>query len=165
MRKQVLISTLIIAVLSICLVGIALIWINDLGRHKIEVRELYEELNCARENLESIRKDYPDLEQIYLDTGMKPPIETQLGVKLMDNGLRFGEFYLWITGNVKNNGNRTAYHVRLLFTLYTDNGTMIKDVVIGTLEAFETVSVRLTIWTEIGTIVDWKIDPVASYKP
>jgi hypothetical protein len=126
--------------------------------------ELLMKLENATQELNALQKNYTDL-QNGLSANLGPPIETRLGIKLMDNGQRFGKYYLWVTGEVQNAGNLTAYNVNLIFKLYTDNGTQVKGLTLGTLKPHETVSIRLPVWSEIGTIKNWELEPVATYKP
>jgi hypothetical protein len=121
-------------------------------------------LENATQELNALQKNYTDL-QNGLSANLGPPIETRLGIKVMDNGARFGKYYLWVTGEVHNAGNLTAYNVNLIFKLYTDNGTQVKTHTLGTLKPYETISIRLPVWSEIGTIESWELEPVATYKP
>jgi hypothetical protein len=130
--------------------------------------ELSEKLENTTHELDALQKNYTDLQNgsgVKWNPDLQPPIETRLGVKLMDNGQRFGKYYLWVTGEVQNSGNQTAYNVTLIFKLYTDNGTQVKPQLLGTLKPNETISTRLTIWSEIGTITNWEIETSATYQP
>ena len=125
--------------------------------------ELLKKLEDTTRELESFQKDYADLHDI-LNANLNPPIETRLGIRLMENGQRF-KTYLWVTGEVSNAGNLTAYNVKLIFKLYTDNGTQVKQQTLGTLKPYETVSIRLSVWSEIGLIESWDLEPVATFEP
>jgi cell division protein FtsB len=130
--------------------------------------ELSEKLENTTQELESLQKNYADLQNglgVYVNPDWKPPIETRLGIKLMDNGQRFGKYYLWVTGEAQNTGNHTAYNVTLIFKLHTDNGTQVKPQILGTLKPYETISTRLTIWSDIGTITSWELETAATYQP
>ena len=50
--------------------------------------ELVKKLENTTQELESLQKDYTDLQKI-LNANLNPPIETRLGIRLMENGLRF----------------------------------------------------------------------------
>ena len=125
--------------------------------------ELLKKLENTTQELASLQKDCTDLQKI-LNVNLNPPIETRLGIRLMDIGLRF-KTYLWVTGEVYNAGNLTAYNVKLIFKLYTDKGTEVKQHHLGTLKPYETISIRLSVWSEIGLIKSWDLEPVATYKP
>jgi hypothetical protein len=131
-------------------------------------KELSQKLENTTHQLEALQKNYTDLQTssgINLNSGLQPPIDTRLGIRLMDNGQRFGKYYLWVTGEVQNLGNQTAYNVALIFKLYTDKGTQVKPQLLGTLKPNETISMRLTIWSEIGTISSWELETGATYHP
>jgi len=101
-----------------------------------------------------------------LEDKVKPPIGTRLGIRLIDfSGGRYSDNYLWVTGEIYNAGNLTAFDVKLVFKLYTDNGTQAKQHALGTLKPHQNVSVRLTVWSEIGTIKTWDLETTATYEP
>ena len=125
--------------------------------------DLLKKLENTTQELESLQKDHTDLQKI-LNANLNPPIETRLGIRLMDNGLRF-KTYLWVTGEVYNAGNLTAYNVKLIFKLYTDNGTEVRQHPLGTLKPYETISIRLSVWSLIGLIKSWDLVPVATFEP
>jgi hypothetical protein len=166
LRERWLVGLLISVIISAA-VGVSLGQYWNSGE-SFTLKKINNELLLKLENvtgeLESLRKNYTDLQDTS-KTDINPSIETRLGIKLMDNGQRYGKYYLWVTGEIENKGNRTAYNVTLLFTLYTNNGTVIKDQMFGTLKPFQVVSVRFSVYTDQGTITGWDMTPVASYEP
>lgn len=93
-----------------------------------------------------------------------PPIATRLGVKQMDDGIRY-KFYLWVTGEVSNNGNFTAYNTTILFTLHTANGETLRAINMGTFAPFQVLPFRHQVYATGEFIESWKITPEASYVP
>jgi hypothetical protein len=127
--------------------------------------ELLMKLENATLELESLQKNFTD-SQNYINAYLKPQIVTRLGMKLIDiKSGRYGDNLLWVTGKIQNMNNVTAYNVQLLFRLCTDNGTQVKQLVFGTLQPFEVISIRRNVWSEIGTIESWDLEPFATYEP
>ena len=93
-----------------------------------------------------------------------PPIVTRLGVKLMDNGLRY-RYYLWVTGEVVNNGSLPAFNVTVLFSLRTPRGSVLRAVNMGTFGPFQVFPFRHEIDAEGEYIESWAITTKASYLP
>ena len=93
-----------------------------------------------------------------------PPIVTRLGVKLMDNGLRY-RYYLWVTGEVVNNGSLAVYNVTVLFNLRTPKGSVLRAINMGTFGPFQVLPFRHEIDAEGEYIESWAITPEASYLP
>ena len=121
-------------------------------------------LENATQELESLQKNFTD-SQNNVNANSKPQIVTRLGLKLIDiSSGRYGDNLLWVTGKIQNMGNATAYNVQLLFKLYTDNGTQVKQLMFGTLKPYEIISIRRNVWSEIGTIESWDLEPVATYE-
>ena len=122
-------------------------------------------LENATQELESLQENFTD-SQNYANANSKPQIVTRLGLKRIDiSSGRYGDTLLWVTGKIQNMDNVTAYNVQLLFKLYTDNGTQVKQLVFGTLQPFEIISIRRNVWSEIGTIASWDLEPFATYEP
>ena len=121
-------------------------------------------LENATQELESLQKNFTD-SQNNVNANSTPQIVTRLGLKLIDiSSGRYGDNLLWVTGKIQNMGNATAYNVQLLFKLYTDNGTQVKQLMFGTLKPYEIISIRRNVWSEIGTIESWDLEPVATYE-
>ena len=93
-----------------------------------------------------------------------PPIVTRLGVKQMDDGIRY-KYYLWVTGEVSNNGNFTAYNTTILFTLHTANGDTLRAINMGTFAPFQVLPFRYQVYATGEFIDNWEITPEASYVP
>ena len=89
-----------------------------------------------------------------------PPIVTRLGVRLMDDGIRY-KYYLWATGEVLNNGNYTAYNVTVLFTLLTANGTALRAINMGTFAPNQLLPFRYQVYATGEYIESWEITPEA----
>jgi len=92
-----------------------------------------------------------------------PQIETRLGIRLMTG--QASRNYLWVTGEVENTGNLTLFNVRLRYTLFTNNGTDVKEDIIGTLRIHQVVTRRFSAYSSLGPIVNWNLEPVATYEP
>ena len=126
------------------------------------------ELEGTQQKLDEVNKNYFDLKELFEANqkgDISPPIETRLGIKVFE-GIRAGfPNYLWITGQVENVGNLTLYNVKLRFTLYTANGTDVREHVIGTMQSGQVVDVRYSAYTALGTISNWKLETVATYRP
>ena len=127
--------------------------------------DLLVKLENATLELESLQENYTGSQSI-VNVNSKPQIVTRLGMKLIDiKSGRYGDNYLWVTGEIQNMENVAAFNVQLLFKLYTDNGTQVRPVVFGTLQPFEVISIRRNVWSEIGTIESWGLEPFATYEP
>ncbi len=126
--------------------------------------ELLEKFGNATVELEFLRKSYTDLQAMLNVTAGTPPIVTRLGVKLMDNGLRY-KYYLWVTGEVLNNGSLTAYNVTILFTLHTAEGIKFRTINMGTFAPFQLLPFRYEVYAQGEFIESWEITPEASYVP
>ena len=126
--------------------------------------ELLEKFGNATGELDSLKKNYTDLQAMLNVTSGTPPIITRLGVKLMDDGLRY-KYYLWVTGEVLNNGNFTAYNVTVLFTLHTAEGVTLRAINMGTFAPFQLLPFRYPVYAAGELIESWEITPEASYVP
>lgn len=127
--------------------------------------DLQMKLENATQELESLKKNYTGPKNI-VNVNSKPQIVTRLGMKLIGiKSGRYGDNYLWVTGEIQNMENVIAYNVQLLFKLYTDNGTQVRQIVFGTLKPYETISIRRNVWSEIGTIESWGLEPFATFEP
>ena len=124
--------------------------------------ELLEKFGNATGELDSLKKNYTDLQAMLNVTSGTPPIITRLGVKLMDDGLRY-KYYLWVTGEVLNNGNFTAYNVTVLFTLHTAEGVTLRAINMGTFAPFQLLPFRYPVYAAGELIESWEITPEASY--
>jgi hypothetical protein len=128
--------------------------------------ELLRKLQSTTRELDALQKKYIDLLNILgvnSNGALGLPIQTRLGIRLMDGG-RY-QNYLWVTGEVENTGNITLYNVRLRFTLQTTNGTDVKEDIIGTMQAHQIVTRRYTAYSSLGAITGWNLEPVATYQP
>ena len=162
MSKKPIITVTVVIVLLIT-TGILLHQHVALTKSHYELLELLE--NTTHE-LEVLKRNYTDLMDLFganANGELSPKIETRLGIKLMEGQLTAN--YLWVTGEVKNVGNLTLYNVRLRYTLYTSNGTDVKEDIIGTLQAHQIVTRRYSAWTSLGKILSWDLEPVATYEP
>ena len=130
--------------------------------------QLASELERTQQKLDEVNKNYVDLQELFEDyqkVDIFPSIETRLGIKVFE-GIRDGfPNYLWITGQVENVGNLTLYNAKLRFTLYTANGTDVREHVIGTMQSQQVVDVRYSAYTALGAITNWKLETVATYRP
>jgi hypothetical protein len=95
---------------------------KDAEKREIEVKELQEELMNTKEELESLQKNYTDLQHLYMEPFV-PNIETQIGAKVLwDSAAQ--KNYLWMTGEVYNRGLGIAFNTVLEITLYVANSTL-----------------------------------------
>jgi hypothetical protein len=127
---------------------------NELNKKIIDQQLKLNELQSKIDNLP------PELD---VPSG-NPPIVTRLGVKPMDDGLRY-KYYLWVTGEVLNNGNFTAYNVTILFSLHTADGVTLRAINMGTFAAFQLLPFRHQVYASGEFIESWEITPEASYVP
>jgi hypothetical protein len=134
---------------------------------KNENKQLSTQYKNKQKELSEVNQKYFELQQEISEANkeyeLSPPIETRLGIKIMP-GIRYPN-YLWITGQVENVGNLTLYNAKLRFTLSTTNGTDVKEDIIGTMQSHQIVGVRFTAFSSLGTIVNWKLETVATYRP
>jgi hypothetical protein len=90
-------------------------------------------------------------------------IVTRLGAKLFAGGVKdiYGTIsnYIWMTGEVQNTGNVTAF-VSLSIKVSTTKDVEIHEVTLGTLQPNQIANVIKTIWPEQGDITSWTITPV-----
>ncbi len=158
-------TTLAIAVsIALTITTLAVSIENSYLKKNIQLSTQYE--NSEKELSEANQK-YSDLQQEISEANknyeLSPPIETRLGIKVMP-GIRYPN-YLWITGQVENVGNQTIYNAKLRLTLTTTNGTDVKEDIIGTMQSHQIVDVRFTAFSSLSTIVNWKLETVATYRP
>ena len=154
-----------VALISIVLVGIFLNQYWRIVTLDAANSDLLLKLENMTGELESLKKNLTG-SQDNVNVNFKPQIVTRLGMKLIDiSGGRFGDNYLWVTGEIQNVGNFTAYNVQLLFKFYTDNGTQVKQLNFGTLKPFEVISIRTSVVSEIGTIESWDLETAATSEP
>jgi hypothetical protein len=166
-RDVIIIAFLITLILAVALVEISSQNIILQQRND----DLSKKLQNATKELEVLKRNYTDLMDIFEANSkgeISPPIETRLGIKLMQ-GVKLLQSeqrnYLWVTGEVQNTGNLTLYNVRLRYTLYTNNGTDVKEDIIGTMKAQQVVTRRFSAFSSLGAIMNWKLEPVATYEP
>jgi hypothetical protein len=137
---------------------------SSLKNENLQLSTKYEN---NKKELSEVNQKYADLQQEILEASknyeLSPPIETRLGIRVMP-GIRYPN-YLWITGQVENVGNLTLFNAKLRFTLYTTNGTDVKEYVLGTMATHQTVDVRYTTFSSLGTITIWKLETIATYRP
>ncbi len=160
-KKAVVIVAATLILISI-ITGILLTQYWKISTLEKTNNELLKKLEETTQELVSLQENYTDLQKM-LSVNLDPPIETRLGIKLMENGQRYRN-YLWVTGEVINAGNVTAYNVNLIFKLYTDNGTEVRQLLLGTLKPYETISIRLSVWSNIGLIKSWELVPAATFN-
>jgi len=128
-----------------------------------KLQEATQANDALKDNLESLGYNYTALVNSVGIGLPAPPVATRLGMKL-EKASYAEKVMLWVTGEVENTGNRTLYNVRLRFEL--NGGDETQDYVIGVLEAYETVTVRTSIWSRFSTDVeDWKMITTATYTP
>jgi hypothetical protein len=159
-------TTVIIAFSFILIIATVLVLFQNSilsGRNK----ELSDKLESTQNQLEDINQKYSNLQDefrlIQNNSELSPAIETRLGIKVM-GGTRYPN-YLWVTGEVINRGNLTLYNAKLRFILYTTNGTDTKEYILGTMLSNQAIEMRFTAYSSLGIITDWKIEPVATYRP
>jgi hypothetical protein len=137
---------------------------SSLKNENLQLSTKYEN---NKKELTEVNQKYADLQQEILEASkdyeLSPPIETRLGIRVMP-GIRYPN-YLWITGQVENVGNLTLFNAKLRFTLCTTNGTDLKEYVLGTMATHQSLDVRYTAFSSLGTIIDWKLETIATYRP
>lgn len=154
-----------VALISIVLAGIFLNQHWRIGTLEAANYDLLLKLEKTTRELMSFQRNWTD-SQNNAKANPKPKIVTRLGMKLIDmTGGRFSDNYLWVTGEIHNAGNFTAYNVQLLFKFYTENGAQVKQISLGALKPYEVISIRTALVPEIGTIKNWDIEPVATSEP
>ena len=121
-----------------------------------ELANVTSELTFAKQNFSSILRSFGN--------DSNPLIETRLGIELIDR-ITLGDNYLWITGEIENKENVTVYDVALNFTLYTYQGIDNAKIIIGNLEPHQVVAIRTSVMTSFGKIVNWNLEPIATYLP
>ena len=145
-RAVFAIAFLIVIILAVTLVGIY--------SQNMILQQTNDDLSIRLQNttkeLDALKQNYTKLNDLFGANSkgeIYPPIETRLGIKLMQ-GVRLlqGEQrnYLWVTGEVQNTGNLTLFNVRLRYTLSTSNGTDVKEDIIGTMQAHQVVTRRFS---------------------
>jgi hypothetical protein len=166
LQKRWLVSLLISIIIS-ATIGLALgQYLNSeetLALRKTN-KELLEKFEDITGELASLRKNFTDLQALLNVTSETPPIVARLGVKLMDDGPRY-KYYLWVTGEVLNNGGHTAYNVTILFTLHTAEGITLRTINMGTFAPFQLLPFRYQVYAQGEYIERWEITPEASYVP
>jgi hypothetical protein len=133
--NRILFAVIVAVIITIAMTGNLL---NQNAALRTNNDELAEKLENTTHELDSLKKNYTDLMNLIganLNGELTPPIKTRLGIKLIE-GQRYLN-YLWATGEVENAGNLTLYNVRLRFTLYTNNGSDVKEDIIGTLQSHQ----------------------------
>jgi hypothetical protein len=136
------------------------------GAMTYEYLGLKTQLATTESQLVDTAQKYGDLLELFganQNGELTPPIETRLGIKLLE-GSRFPN-YLWITGQVENTGNLTLYNAKLRFVLNTVNGTDTKEYTLGTLGSGQVVEVHYSAISSLGRITGWRLEPVATYRP
>jgi hypothetical protein len=127
---------------------------NELQKKIVDQQSRLDTLQSKIDNLP------PDLDVPFGN----PPIVTRLGVKVMDDGMRY-KYYLWVTGEVSNKGNFTAYNTTILFALHTANGDTLRAINMGTFAPFQVLPFRYQVYATGEFIESWEITPEASYVP
>lgn len=101
-------------------------------------------------------------------TDVSANIVTRLGAKLFEGGVKdvrgTVSNYIWMTGEVQNLGNVTAF-VSLSIKVSTTKDVEIQEFKLGTLQPNQIVSVAETIWPEQGQITSWTITPLGYHFP
>jgi hypothetical protein len=155
----------VVSVMIILLIAIVTVFSQKTATDKTN-KELSNKLQTTTQEYDSLKENYSDLLKILgfnSNGAVSLPIQTRLGIKLMD-GIRYPN-YLWVTGEVENTGNITLYNVRLRFTLHTTNGTGVYEDIIGTMGVHQIVTRRFSAFTPLGAIISWDLQPVATYEP
>ena len=140
---------------------------NELLKSNNKLSESYNKLLAMLENvtreLDAVKRNYTMLMNFF-GPDPSPIIETRLGTELLERR-QVGDNYLWVTGEVENKENVTVYNVILNFTLYTYNGVNNNKIVVGTMEPHQVVSIRTSVQTSLGKIINWTLDPIGTYVP
>jgi hypothetical protein len=138
---------------------------SELSKSNDELSESNDKLLAMLDNVtrewEAVKQNYTMLLSFF-GPDPNPVIKTRLGIELLER-VTVGDNYLWVTGEVENTENVTVYNVMLNFTLYTYRGIDNSRIVIGTMEPHQVVPIRTSIQTSLGKIINWTLDPVATY--
>jgi hypothetical protein len=119
------------------------------------------EINILKEENEKIGSQITAID-------VSASILTRLGAKLFEGGVKdvrgTVSNYVWMTGEVQNEGNVSAF-VSLSIKVSTTYGVEIQEIRLGTLQPDQSVPVASTVWPENGNIVSWTITPLGYYFP
>jgi hypothetical protein len=128
--------------------------------------ESNEELTARVTNLTSelraLQENYSKL--ILWGEETNPKVQTKLGVTVIER-YDTKDNYLWVTGEVENDENITIYDAKLNFKLYTYNGVDESQIVIGTMQPHQIVAIRTAVITHLKGIINWTIQPTATFVP
>ena len=125
--------------------------------------ELSVKLENATFNFQDLQENYTKLLNFFgQDTD--PKVQTRLGATIIER-YDTKEDYLWVTGEVENQENTVIYGVKLNFTLYTNDGTDSSQLIIGTMQPHQVVNIRTEVTTQLGDIINWTIEPIATFLP
>ncbi len=126
--------------------------------------ELNEELTARVTNLTSELQAFQEnYSRLRLWSGeTNPKVQTRLGATVIER-YDTKDNYLWVTGEVQNDENVTIYDAKLNFTLYTYNGVDESQILIGTMQPQQVVTIRTTVMTQLKGIINWTIEPSAKF--
>jgi hypothetical protein len=149
--KKTRLSTFIIALLSVCLVAMAIsnaIEVRDLQKNLVNTQQ---ELVDAKQEQFSLEQNYTFLQQIFT-----PKIETELGAKVLWDPSACKN-YLWVTGEVYNRGYGMAYNTVLEVKVF-DSSDVPKVIVLnlGDIDAHNYKSVYNAFYSD-SSIKSWTL--------
>jgi hypothetical protein len=159
------IIAVIIAMLIIMSAAIVVLINQKVPPANSDLAESNAQLSAQLENLtdeyQRLKENFTE-QMNYYWADLNPNIVTRLGTKLIpdDDGN-----HLWATGEVENNGNVTAYNVRLRITLYTDRSEEVKTYWVGDMEPHAVYDQRYILYWANGLIRNYTIEPLATYQP
>lgn len=121
-------------------------------------QELAAKLENTTRQLEALQSNYTE------GADSNPKIQTRLGTTLIER-YDTNDNYLWVTGEVENMENVTVYDVKLDFELYTYRGTDDSQILIGTMQPHQIVTIRTSVTTPLRNIINWTMEPAATFIP
>ncbi len=168
-------STIVIIIAVLTLIIVLLISQNaalsksneELSKSTTTLQKTNQELAAKLENttrqLEALQTNYTQ-ETIFLGADSNPKIQTRIGTTLIER-YDTNDNYLWVTGEVENMENVTVYDVKLDFELYTYRGTDDSQILIGTMQPHQIVTIRTSVTTPLRNIINWTVEPAATFTP
>jgi hypothetical protein len=156
LSKQTWLSLFIIAVLSLSLIVLAVARVQEPQNGDLEVKVLQKELTDKTNELDSLQKNYTDLQNQFTEL-TSPKIETQLGAKVLFDPSA-NKNYLWVTGEVYNRGLGTAYNAVLEVKLFIANSTepVTVEKSLGDIIPYNHARVYDPFYAD-GTIIRWEL--------
>jgi len=169
------ISTIVVIIAALTLIIVLLISQNaalsksneELSKSTNSLLKTNQELSAKFENttrqLEALQRNYTEITRFF-GGDSNPLIQTRLGITLIER-YDTNDNYLWVTGEVENMENVTGYDVKLNFKLYTYSGTDDSQILIGTMQPHQVVTIRTSVTTPLRNIINWTVEPAATFVP